>query len=220
MRGGRSVGAQVIFGKRGLLPSTREQPQTDSTVSSPQPDKDDASPLALRDRSAGRTHYFTQETNPSSLGFLEREIDESVESSTGEITIIITSPGGLLLPMLEFYRRLISLPVKIKTHAVGPVASAGTVLMLAGNERSADPRATFLFHPVSNHMQQRATPFQARSIERHRQLFELTLHEIYKARTQLPFETIARFGQETLVFNAQTAARYGIIDRIETLRLS
>ena len=211
---------RVIFGKRGLLPSPREQPQIDSTIPSPQPYKDDASPLALRDRSAGRTHYFTQETNPSSLGFLEREIDESVESGAGEITIIITSPGGLLLPMLEFYRRLISLPVKIKTHAVGPVASAGAVLMLAGTERSANPHATFLFHPVSNHMQQRATPFQARSIERRRQLFELTLHEIYKARTQLPLETIARFGQETLVFNAQTAARYGSIDRIETLRLS
>ena len=137
---------RVIFGKRGLLPSPREQPQIDSTIPSPQPYKDDASPLALRDRSAGRTHYFTQETNPSSLGFLEREIDESVESGAGEITIIITSPGGLLLPMLELYRRLISLPVKIKTHAVGPVASAGAVLMLAGTERSANPHATFLFH--------------------------------------------------------------------------
>ena len=160
-----------------------------------------------------------RESSAPSLDSLEREIGKSVESGVEAITIIMASPGGLLLPMLEFYRRLISLPVKIRTHAAGPVASAGTILMLAGNERSADPRATFLFHPVSVPLQQRANAIQARSIERHRQLYELTLHEIYKTRTQFSLETIARFGLETLVFDAQAAIVHGIVDRIESLQL-
>jgi len=48
-------------------------------------------------------------------------------------------------------------------------------------------------------------------------LYELTAHEIYKARTRLPPETIARFGEATLVFDARSAVRFGIVDRIETL---
>ncbi|MGA2045214.1 MAG: ATP-dependent Clp protease proteolytic subunit [Roseiarcus sp.] len=206
----------VTFGRRVRPPATAEPAQFDLAVSPPRPDARDASPSAAPDRPASRTHRFAGATDHGSLDLLEREILESVESGAVEIIILVTSPGGLLLPMLEVYRRLISLPVKIRTHAIGSVASAGTVLMMAGAERSADPGATFLFHPVSVGPYQSASAFQTRSIERHRQLFELTAHEIYKARTRLPPETIARFGEATLVFDAPTAVRFGIVDRIET----
>jgi ATP-dependent protease ClpP protease subunit len=215
--GNATLPPNATFGKRTAPPAVAGPPPIELTIPSPRPNLRAVPPP--RDRPPSRTHYFTQESNPSSLGVLEREIGESVESGAGQITIAVTSPGGLLLPMLEFYQRLIALPVKIRTHAVGPVASAGTILMLAGSERSAVPDATFLFHPVSSHAQQRVTGLQARSIERHRQLYELTLHEIYKARTRLSLETIARFGEETLVFDAQSAVRWGIIDRIEVLTL-
>jgi ATP-dependent protease ClpP protease subunit len=205
----------VVFGKRRTPPAILDQPQMEPTIPSPPPDADGRPPAARRDQTTSRTHYFLQESQPTPLGFLESEIGESVQSGADEITIVMASPGGLLLPMLEFYRRLIALPVKIKTYAVGPVASAGTILMLAGAERTAHPRATFLFHPVSSRVSKPATGFQARSIERHRELYELTLHEIYKARTRLSLETIARFSEETLVFDAQTAIAHGIIDRIE-----
>jgi len=198
----------VIFGRRVRPPAT-EAPLL--------LDEGDELSLAPPDRLASRTHRFAQVADHGSLDLLQREILESVESGVGEITLVVTSPGGLLLPMLEVYRRLISLPVKIRTHAVGSVASAGTVLMMAGAERSADPGATFLFHPVSSEPHQGATAFQARSIERHRQLYELTVHEIYKARTRLPPDTIARFGEATLVFDARTAVRFGIVDRIDVL---
>jgi len=207
----------VTFGRRVRPPATEEPAQAQPAIAPPHPDARAASPPAPTDRPASRTHRFAGATDHRSLDLLERDILESVESGAVEIIILVTSPGGLLLPMLEVYRRLISLPVKITTHAIGAVASAGTVLMMAGAERSADPGATFLFHPVSSGPHQGATAFQARSIERHRQLYELTAHEIYKARTRLPPDTIARFGEATLVFDARTAVRFGIVDRIDVL---
>jgi ATP-dependent protease ClpP protease subunit len=42
---------------------------------------------------------------------------------------------------------------------------------------------------------------------------------IYKARTRLSLETIARFGEETLVFDAESAVSHGIIDRVGDFEL-
>jgi ATP-dependent protease ClpP protease subunit len=91
------------------------------------------------------------------------------------------------------------------------------MLRLAGAERSADRRATFLFHPVSHTMQAQAQGYLGRSIERHRRLFELTLHSLYKERTRLSAQTIARFGREELVFDGAAALKVGSIHRIEIL---
>jgi ATP-dependent protease ClpP protease subunit len=217
--GERCVASSVVFGKRRAPPAAPDRDQKEPAVPTPQLGGKVHPSSSSTDRSTGHVHYFIQESRPAPLGVLESEIGESVEAGAREITIVMASPGGLLLPMLEFYRRLMALPVKIRTHAAGPVASAGTVLMLAGSDRSAHPDATFLFHPVSSRTQHRVTGFQARSIERHRELYEITLHEIYKARTRLSLETIARFSEETLVFDAQTAIKHGIIDRIDTPRL-
>ncbi len=213
---GRTLVQSVTFGKR-------KSPPVDPQLAPPEPPIPmagdggrDASRAAIPEPCRSRTHYFTEPTHPAALECLEREIGASIQAGAAQITIVMTSPGGPLLPMLEVYRRLVALPVKIKTHAIGPVASAGTILMLAGSDRSADPRASFLFHPVSNPMQAQASGYEARSIERHRQLFELTLHNIYKERTRFSAQTIARFGREELVFSGQAAIECGIIHRIET----
>jgi ATP-dependent protease ClpP protease subunit len=39
-----------------------------------------------------------------------------------------------------------SLPVKLTMHNIGHVASAANVVFLAGEERTASPRPTFMFH--------------------------------------------------------------------------
>jgi ATP-dependent protease ClpP protease subunit len=203
----------VTFGKRKTPPAIvdaapAEAPALASAGEAPQANETVGA--------SGRTHYFLQQSNLVSLKLLEREIAESLLAGAEEITIVLSSPGGLLLPMLEFYRSLKSLPVKIKTHAAGPVASAATILFLAGDERSADPRATFMFHPVSVTMNTAADAYQALRIERQRLLFEMTLHNIYKERTRLSNPTIERFGREELVFNCEMAIEHGIIDRIES----
>ncbi len=91
------------------------------------------------------------------------------------------------------------------------------MLRLAGAERSADRRATFLFHPVSHTMQAQAQRHLGRSIERHRQLFELTLHNLYKECARLSAQTIARFGREELLLAGAAALKLGSIHRIEIL---
>jgi ATP-dependent protease ClpP protease subunit len=182
----------------------------------PPPGPEDA-PLepATEPAASVRTHYFMQTSNEGALADLEDEIDKSIEDGATEILIVLTSPGGSLLPMLEFYRKLVALPVKLRTHAVGPVASAGTILMLAGAERSAEPTANFMFHPVSMRLDGPVDAYQSLVIERRRQLFELTMHNIYRERTRFDEDTIARFGREELWFDVSKAIECGVIDRIE-----
>ena len=115
---------------------------------------------------------------------------------------------------------------------VDDLLQSGTKQIVLGGRRVAGSRPSSESEPRRrrNHdppnpksrnarKQQSTTGFRARSIERHRQLYELTLHEIYKARTRLSLATIARFGEETLVFDAERAVRHGIIDRIGNIAL-
>ena len=170
---------------------------------------------------------FDQPINPGSLGDLERRVDECVEAGLAEVTIVLASPGGDLDCTLRFYERLISLPIKLNTHGIGLVASAATALFLTGSERSANHHATFLFHPVSvrpvsclflpesaRRNREDAAPAEAdKSVQ---EAVQQELGRLYLARTRISATTIARFSHETLIFDAGTALRLGVIDRIST----
>jgi len=131
-----------------------------------------------------------------------------------EIVLLIATPGGELLPTLELHRLLIDQPIHLRTHAAGVVASAGTHLFLAGAERTAEPRAKFVFHQVTSGHRPPPGSFLARSDERFRQMYEITSHEVYRRRTTLPAELIERFAREEVVLDAEEALRFGIIHRI------
>jgi ATP-dependent protease ClpP protease subunit len=175
-------------------------------------------PPAL-DRPPSHIINFEQPINPGSLGDLERRINESVDAGLKEITIAVTSPGGSLVPTLQLYERLISLPIKLKTHGVRAVDSAANVLFLAGSERTAHPHTAFLFHSAYVPVRQGLTRAQAEENSQELQRLEQTLAQLYLARTRLSSTAIAQFSQESVVYDARTALRLGIIDRIERLSL-
>lgn len=150
----------------------------------------------------------------ASLSRLAAETVNAAAGGADEIVWLLTSPGGELLPTLELCRTMAKFPVKLKTFALGQVASAAHYLMLAGAERIAHPEATFLFHEVSVPFKPPPGTFVARSVERHRQLFELTGHEVYRASTRLPLDMIARFARETIILDAKQALEFGVVHRI------
>ena len=140
---------------------------------------------------------------------------ESGLGDVDEILLLIESNGGRLAPALELYQILIKTPVVLRTHAVGRVASAATALFLAGSRRTATSTSSFLFHQVTTPLRPAAGTYQARSVERHRGLFELTLHEVYRARTRLPHDMIEGFARGEIVLDAATAMRHGVIHGID-----
>lgn len=65
---------------------------------------------------------------------------------TDTITLILTTPGGRIDIAEGYLDAIENSAAKINTRAVGGVASAGTQIWLAGDEREASPRSYFMFH--------------------------------------------------------------------------
>jgi len=194
------VQARAVFGRRPPPPApTPGEPQAVAPEAKP------AKAVVIG---------FNVPVTAASLSHLAAETAAAAAGGADEIVWMLSSQGGELLPTLELCRTLETFPVKLKTFAVGQVASAATYLMLAGRERIAHPDATFLFHEVSTQIAVPPGTFVARSVERHRQLFELTGHEIYRKSTQLPPDLIARFAHETIILNAAQALEFGVVHAI------
>ncbi len=64
------------------------------------------------------------------------------------IQINISSPGGNVSVGMFLYNYLKSLPCKLIMHNIGSVDSISTIIFLAGEERYANPNASFLFHGI------------------------------------------------------------------------
>jgi ATP-dependent protease ClpP protease subunit len=199
-----TVSARTTFGMRQAAAPT---PESEAPI--PAQPASVASPASNR-----RAIAFVEPITPIALQRLAAQTAAAVGDGVDEIVLTIASPGGALLPTLELYRLLLGLPVKLQTHAVGCVASAATILMLAGSERSAHPKAKFLFHEVSAQVRPPPGTYLARSTERHRQLYELTAHEVYRARTRLPHATIEAFARGEVVFDVTAALDFEIIHHI------
>lgn len=66
-----------------------------------------------------------------------------------EINIFIDSVGGSAYACLTLFEEILKYKTQINTHALGFVASAGTIIYLAGHKRYAYENSTFLFHEAA-----------------------------------------------------------------------
>lgn len=62
------------------------------------------------------------------------------------IRIVINSPGGVVSIAMAYVSAMAESSANIVTHAEGNVCSAGTILWLAGEERTVSPLTMFMFH--------------------------------------------------------------------------
>ena len=62
------------------------------------------------------------------------------------IRIVINSPGGVVSIAMAYVSAMAESAANIVTHAEGNVCSAGTILWLAGEERTVSPLTMFMFH--------------------------------------------------------------------------
>jgi ATP-dependent Clp protease protease subunit len=164
--------------------------------------------------------FFDQIIDVGSMRGLRRQLATLVEAGVSEITLVLNSPGGAIEPMLITYSFIQSLPAKINTHAQGFVQSAATLLYLAGEARSSDRFARFLFHPSAQSLtagtyneqqtRERVTSFEA---------FIEVQAQILQDRTALAPAEIDRFTRETVVYTAQQAQAAGVVQTIADLRI-
>lgn len=87
-----------------------------------------------------------------SIGYVCRAIHKMVDQSPeAPIDIVISSYGGCVYDALALYDLLRSLDyLEVRTHATGKVMSAGFIIFLAGDKRTASPRVRFMMHSLSS----------------------------------------------------------------------
>ena len=177
------------------------------------------SPAPPIDKSKSYYVFFDQVIDINSMQRLREQLTKLVEAGVSDITLVMDSAGGLLEPTLITYSFIQALPAKISTHAQGFVQSAATLLFLAGQDRSADRDARFLFHPPfsssngvvgAQQMRERLQAFDA---------IASIMAQIYHDRTKLTDSEIERFARETVIYDAQQAYASGVIQTIADLRI-
>lgn len=162
--------------------------------------------------------FFQRSIDIPSARQLRDTLVKLAESEVENITLILESMGGLVAPTLQLYNLIQSLPVTIKTHGQGLVASSATILMLAGEQRTANKRTQFWLHGLSGPL---ITTMNTPQFEEQMKLFhdqEGVFDQIYKDRANIPESDIAKVKHETVSYDADRALQHGIISQITPLK--
>lgn len=140
------------------------------------------------------------------------------ENPKKPISMYINSPGGVVSSGLAMYDTMQYVRPPIATLCVGQAASAGSLLLTAGEKgmRNALPNARIMLHQPSGGFQGQASDVQRHADEM--QKVKSRLNEIYVKHTGQDLETIERALDRDNFLDANAALDFGLIDAVVTER--
>jgi ATP-dependent protease ClpP protease subunit len=204
------------------LPATPAPAPAAPTPAAPTP----GTPTAARpvgpnaiDKTKAYYVFYNQQIDIASMRALSRQLANLVEAGVEDITLAINSPGGLLAAALNTFDFITALPARINTHAQGLVLSSATVLFLAGQQRSADRDSRFLFHPAQVTVTGTLTEQQLRDQLSAFNMVGDQVAQIYRERTHLTDDDVQRFARETVIYTADQAKSFGVVQSVGDLRI-
>ncbi|HJC69062.1 MAG TPA: ATP-dependent Clp protease proteolytic subunit [Candidatus Brachybacterium intestinipullorum] len=138
----------------------------------------------------------------------------AAEDPAADITLLISSPGGLVPAMLAIGDLMDLVPCDVRTVALGMAYSAGQYLLTQGTpgKRYVLPRSQVLMHQGSAGFGGSAADIelQAEDLRRNRDL----LIRLTAERTGQSEETIARDSERDRIWDAEGAVAYGFADHV------
>lgn len=138
----------------------------------------------------------------------------AAEDPGADITLLISSPGGLVPAMLAIGDLMDLVPCDVRTVALGMAYSAGQYLLTQGTpgKRYVLPRSQVLMHQGSAGFGGSAADIelQAEDLRRNRDL----LIRLTAERTGQSEETIARDSERDRIWDAEGAVSYGFADHV------
>ena len=144
------------------------------------------------------------------LLFLEREDPDR------DISLYITSPGGVIRSGLAIYDTMRLITPDVATICMGMAASMASFLLAGGakGKRYALPNSTIHTHQAMGGAQGQASDIEiaAREIIR----LERQLNTILAENTGQPYERIAQDSNRDFYLTAEEALEYGWIDEVLT----
>lgn len=123
------------------------------------------------------------------------------------LTFILSTYGGDLYTAFGIKNILDAQEMNIRIVCVGPVMSAGTIILLAGDIREMTKDSYLMMHYGQD---------VSESAEDHKQNGELMkkMKEVYKSNSKISTKTLSGWFSRDTYYNAEQAYDAGLIDRI------
>ncbi len=136
------------------------------------------------------------------------------ENSKKDIKLYINSPGGSVTAGLAIYDTMQYIKSDVSTICMGMAASMAAVLLAAGTKgkRFALPNSEIMIHQVLGAAEGQATDIKIRA-ERILKMRD-NLNKILMKHTNQTLKKIEADTERDKFMDAQTAKKYGIIDKI------
>ena len=157
--------------------------------------------------------------------FIGTEIDDDVANvvqaqllylqsldDKADISLYLNTPGGIVSAGLGIYDTMQLISPNVNTICTGLAASMGSILLVAGKERSILPHAKVMIHQPLGGVSGQASDIiiEAEEIRKCRD----ELCSILSEHTKQPFDKVFQDMDRDHWFTAQEAADYGLVDKI------
>jgi len=136
------------------------------------------------------------------------------ENPKKEISFYINSPGGIVWSGLAIYDTMQYISSKIMTICIGQAASAGSLLLTAGEKgmRFSLPNSRIMVHQPSGVYQGQVTDIEIQTNEIIKT--KKCLNEIYAKHTGQKLNEIAKIMERDKYFSPHEAIKFGLIDKV------
>ena len=136
------------------------------------------------------------------------------ENPKKEISFYINSPGGIVWSGLAMYDTMQYISSKIMTICVGQAASAGSLLLTAGEKgmRFSLPNSRIMVHQPSGGYQGQVTDIEIQTKEIIKT--KKRLNEIYSLHTGKDIKEVESIMERDKYFSPQEAIKFGLIDKV------
>jgi|SRR3989344_7586537 len=158
---------------------------------------------------------FFAEVNQNSSNQLMNAIDQQIAQGVNKITLLISTPGGLVFHGLSIHNYLMGLPVTVETHNFGSVDSIGVTIFSAGARRYSVPDARFLLHPISFNV---SGNFEVEKIEEFIKSLSIDRNNIASTiakAVNIDKEEIIKKIFERTTLNPEEAKKFGLVHEIK-----
>ena len=136
------------------------------------------------------------------------------ENPKKEISFYINSPGGIVWSGLAIYDTMQYVSSKIMTICIGQAASAGSLLLTAGEKgmRFSLPNSRIMVHQPSGGYQGQVTDIEIQTNEIKKT--KNRLNEIYAKHTGKKINDVSSIMERDKYFSPEEAIKFGLIDKI------
>ena len=136
------------------------------------------------------------------------------ENPKKEISFYINSPGGIVWSGLAIYDTMQYVSSKIMTICIGQAASAGSLLLMAGEKemRFSLPNSRIMVHQPSGGYQGQVTDIEIQTNEIRKT--KERLNQIYAKHTGKKLTEVASIMERDKYFSPEEAIKFGLIDKI------